>query len=87
MRAFFLGVLVLAGCAAPKPPVWVKTGAGPTDAKQASAECEYQSAAATQQTDSTLRGGLAAEVDRGMRRDKLMVLCMRSKGFEVAQRR
>lgn len=86
MRLFFLGVLVLAGCAAPKPPVWVKTGPGPADSRQASAECEYQSAAATQQTDSTMRGGLAAVVDQGMRKDKLMVLCMRSKGFEIAKR-
>lgn len=82
MRAIFLlGVLVLTACAAPKPIVWVKPGAAAQEIERARAECEYQTAAATQQADSTLRGGLAAEIDRGIRRDKLMALCMRSKGF------
>ena len=82
MRAvFLLGVLVLTACAAPNPIVWVKPGAAAQEIERARAECEFQSAAATQQNDSTLRGGLAAEIDRGMRRNELMTLCMRSRGF------
>jgi hypothetical protein len=82
MRAFFLlGVLALSACAAPKPIVWAKPGAAAHEIDRARTECEFQAAAATQQTDSTLRGGLAAEIDRGMRRNNLMALCMRSRGF------
>lgn len=80
-----LGVLLLAACAAPQP-VWVKPGASSLELDQARRGCEYDAAMATQQTDSTLRGGLAAEVDRGMRRDKLAASCMRAKGFTLAQK-
>lgn len=83
MRAFFLSALVLAGCAAPQP-TWVKQGVPPADAAREGAECELQAEAATQQADPTLRSGLAASVDRRMRRNDLLALCMRNRGFARA---
>jgi hypothetical protein len=79
-------LLLAAGCATPPPPTWAKPGVAATDADKARTDCEYQADLATQQTDSTMRGGLAAVMDRRMRRNDLLALCMRQKGFEPSRR-
>jgi hypothetical protein len=76
-----LAALSLAACALPPGKPWEKSGAGMADRQEALADCEFKATAATQQTDPTLRTGLAAEIDRGMRKTDLMRLCMRSKGW------
>lgn len=78
-----LGVLLLAGCAAP-PPAWVKPGVSEAEAAKIGADCEFQAESVTQQADPTLRSGLAAGIDRRMRRNDLLAMCMRNKGFARA---
>ena len=76
MKTLLLMLPLLAACAAPQQQ-WVKVGGSPQDQQQ----CEYEATKATQQTDATLKGGLAAEIDRSMRRNNLTAECMRARGY------
>lgn len=86
MRLLTLAVLVaLAGCAAPRPTVWLKDGATQQDFDQARAQCEYEASAATQTTDTSFNTVFVQELDRAMRQRDLANLCMRAKGFREQQ--
>lgn len=76
MKTLLLMLPLLTACAAPQQQ-WIKAGGSPQDQQQ----CQYEANKATQQTDTTLKGGLAAEIDRSMRRNDLMAECMRSRGY------
>ena len=74
--------MVLAACAAPQPRwQWVKPGATQAEFDQHRAQCDYETSAATQGTDYTLRTSFGQELDRALRKNDLMVKCMIAKGY------
>lgn len=79
--AVFAAAALLAGCATQPAWQWVKPGATQADFDQHKAQCDYETSAATQATDYTLRTTFGQELDRAMRKDDLMVKCMVAKGY------
>lgn len=76
--------IALAGCATPQPPMYyTRTSSTPAgaDLELARAKCEYESTASTQSTDYGYRSMFGQELDRAMRKGKLMEMCMKAQGF------
>lgn len=71
----------LAGCAAPKPPVWDKPGATQEQFDADRRYCEFEVMKATQTTDTSYRTVVGQELDRSMRQRELALSCMRSRGY------
>lgn len=77
-----LSALTLSACASPKMHyVSTSYAAGGVSINQAEAKCDYESSSSTQATDYSYRSGLAQEIDRNLRKNKLMEMCMKAQGF------
>lgn len=79
--AFLAAAGLLAGCAAAPSWQWVKPGATAAEFEQHSAQCDYETDAATQATDYSLRSSFGRELDRSVRTRNLFVKCMVAKGY------
>ena len=74
----------LVACAAPqKPIVWYKDGATEAEFSQAKYQCDYETTAATQNTDYSYRSIIGQEMDRAMRKGDLFKRCMMAKGYRA----
>lgn len=80
-----LAAVLLAACGTqPHQPItWHKDGGNQKEYEQDVAKCEYEVSLATQTVDTSLRGGLAQEIDRSLRRNELAVKCMRARGYST----
>lgn len=79
---FALGIgSLLVGCAARQQYVWIApTGSG-LATHQVEAKCDYETTAATQGTDYSLRTSFGQELDRAMRKQSLYEKCMLANGM------
>jgi hypothetical protein len=84
MRALAV-VVLLAGCATPKPMIWDKPGGTQAGFDTDTAVCQFEVAKSTQGTDPAMRTIFGQELDRAMRQRDLYGLCMRSKGYTLRQ--
>lgn len=76
------GSIALGGCAAGPSYYWSATAAATLSLQQATDRCDYETSAATQSTDYSFRTSFGQELDRAMRKDALMIKCMRAQGFQ-----
>jgi hypothetical protein len=65
--------------------VWDKAGATQADYDRSWAKCDYETSAATQNTDYGFRTVFGQELDRAMRKRDLVVKCMTAEGFTLRQ--
>lgn len=77
-----VGGIVLAGCAVGPSYYWSATPGATLSLQQATDRCDYETSAATQSTDYSFRTSFGQELDRAMRKDALMIKCMRAQGFQ-----
>lgn len=84
MFAAIFGMVVLSGCAAPKPITYDKPGATQADFDQDQRFCKYDVQKSTQTTDPSYRTVIGQEMDRAMRQRDLMRSCMESKGYSAS---
>lgn len=83
MRLTIVLVLVLAGCA---PRYFLtRDGATAENYKNDIATCDYETSAATQGTDPSLRSIFGQELDRANRKNDLMLKCMLAKGWKATR--
>lgn len=80
-KLVIIAAVALAGCATQPAWQWVKPGATQADFDQHKAQCDYETSAATQTTDYSLRSSFGQELDRSMRQRDLMTKCMVAKGY------
>lgn len=74
-------VLLIPGCAVQPRYEWIHPTGDRAQFDKDRAQCEYESTAATQQTDYSYRSSFGQELDKAMRRGDLGVLCMKAKGY------
>lgn len=81
MRLAIVLVLALAGCA----PRYLLTRDGATldDYNGDIAKCDYETSAATQGIDPSLRSMFGQELDRANRKNDLMLKCMLARGWKA----
>lgn len=79
--SLFAAVLAITGCVTNPPMEWVQTRGGGMDLDQAIARCDYESSAATQGTDYSLRTSFGQELDRAIRKNNLQRQCMAANGY------
>ena len=73
--------IVLTGCAVQPTYKWMHPTANQAQFDRDKAQCEYEIAAATQQTDYSYRSVFGQELDRATRKRDLGILCMKAKGY------
>ncbi|WP_295986396.1 hypothetical protein [uncultured Variovorax sp.] len=73
--------VVLVGCAGPGYS-WVPMPGNSGSLAQSEARCDYETSAATQATDYSLRTSFGQELDRAIRKNDLYEKCMRAQGFQ-----
>ena len=87
-RGIFIVVFIVSGCT--PNYVWVKNGATQADFERDKSQCIYEAASATANynTGPTLRGigsaagqGFGEGIAIGLRRNKLVLLCLQAKGY------
>lgn len=77
MRAtIILAAVLLSACATKPPPKWVKPGGD--QAEQYACQMEAEKAAVSSDPNA-----LMAAVEKAEKRDKVMTLCMKSKGWTL----
>lgn len=76
-----IAVALIAGCAAQQQTAWVRAWPGGNSLQQDSAQCDYETSAATQTTDYGFKTMFGQELDRAVRKNDLAVQCMRAKGW------
>jgi hypothetical protein len=72
---------LLAGCAAQPRYAWVHPTGDRAQFDKDTAQCDYETSAATQQTDYSYRSIFGQELDRSMRKNALAEQCMKAKGY------
>lgn len=83
MKRFAIPLLLLLSSCATQPQfVWDHPTGNQAQFERDRAQCEYETASATQQTDYSYRSVFGQELDRAMRRRDLGVLCMKAKGYQ-----
>lgn len=75
-----LAVIVAAAGCAPRY-IWIHPSADRAQFDRDKAQCEYEAATATQQTDYSYRTSFGQELDRAVRRGEIGALCMKAKGY------
>lgn len=76
-----VALVILTGCAAPNRGPWTKEGGTQAEAVATNAQCDYETAAATQGTDPGMRTIFGQEMERAIRKNDLMKLCLTAKGY------
>lgn len=87
MRVFLAAATLaaLAGCANQPTYYYRMASAGDGDLLKDQAQCDYETSAATQAPDRSIRSTFAQDMDRGWRQADLMTRCMRAKGWRQEQ--
>lgn len=75
------GIAALMGCATQPANNWIHPTADRAQFNKDRAQCDYETSAATQQTDYSYRSIFGQELDRSMRKSSLYDLCMKAKGY------
>ena len=79
-----LFVFLLVACA--HSPNWQKDGATQVQSRQDAKLCEYESLKIVEKENPHIRSTHGQEMDKSARRRVLTIACMRSKGYEEAQK-
>jgi len=74
----------LVGCAN-RGVALTKPGASSSDFDADKARCDYETTASTQGTNYTYNTMFGQELDRALRKNELMTMCMRAKGWSAVQ--
>jgi hypothetical protein len=72
-------VILIYGCA--QKPMYTKPNITQSEWSQDLATCQYEAAASTQSTDYNLQTAFGQELDRELRKNDLIGLCLRAKGY------
>lgn len=85
--SLFLVVVSLYGCATTGQVTYKKDGATQAEIDTANRECKYDVAKATQNNRYLVSFGdaIASGINQGMETNRLMALCLESKGFVKTQ--
>lgn len=85
-RCLLIAALLAAGGCANQPTYYYRmASAGDGDLLKDQAQCDYETSAATQAPDRSIRSTFAQDMDRGWRQAELMTRCMRAKGWAQEQ--
>lgn len=90
VKLIALGAVIasVTGCASTRGEMeWIRVGTGGLELSQAEAKCDYETSAATQATDYSLRTVFGQELDRAMRKRDLQQKCLLANGFALIPKR